>query len=62
MVARPQLDPAGLLEALRAAAAVVDDHRAALDRLDLGDAWDPEGDADHDPAGAGGAQPKPSAW
>ncbi len=57
MVARPQLDPAGLLEALRAAAAVVDDHRAALDRLDLGDAWDPEGDADHDPAGAGGGQP-----
>jgi hypothetical protein len=43
MPARAQLDPAGLLEALRAAAAVIDDHRPALDQLDMGDAWDPEG-------------------
>lgn len=43
MATRSQLDPAGLLEALRAAAEVVDDHRPALDRLDRGDGWDPDG-------------------
>lgn len=51
MVARVQLDPAGLVEALRAAAAVVDDHRAALDRLDQGDDWD-DGWDDEAPAAA----------
>jgi hypothetical protein len=36
MAARAQLDAAGLREALVAAAEVLDDHRAALDQLDLG--------------------------
>jgi hypothetical protein len=36
MAARAQLDALGLREALGAAAEVLDDHRAALDQLDLG--------------------------
>ncbi len=58
MAARAQLDPAGLVEALVAAADVVDDHRAALDRLDQGDDWAQDVDADADTddlAAAGGA-------
>ncbi len=39
MAVRSRLDAAGVLEALRAAASTLEDHRAALDLLDLGDEW-----------------------
>lgn len=37
-----RLGPADFVEALRCASTVVEEHRAALDRLDLGDDWDPD--------------------
>lgn len=39
-MASSRLDPAGFLEVLRSAASVMEEHRAALDRLELGSAWD----------------------
>ncbi len=44
-MATPRLDPAGFLEMLGAAATVIEEHRAALDRLELGSDWDADPDA-----------------
>lgn len=40
MAATTQLDPTGLVDALASAASVLEDHRAALDQLDVGDGWE----------------------
>jgi hypothetical protein len=42
MAARTQLDARSTIDVLGLAARVLADHRAALDRLELGDAWDGE--------------------
>lgn len=58
MPSRSQLDAESTVEVLRLAAGVLADHRAALDRLEVGESWDPDGQ-DVALDGAGVAEPAP---